>query len=374
MVFKAKIQVFYGVLFCFTYTLSQQKNIQKTIIEHQIQVIHPGIDVTTPIVQKLYEVAINGAANVFYTDVESVVCGSKVCKIFPVRLFWDHLGRYQYYTLSKGIDLEKEEGVAFTKEDHTKMHSILQDEASVLKDYYKEELVDKADDNAYDALSGATIAINPNAVVEGAIWTCYTLWHWANGTIVNSIRTITAKKCSNYLLQKQLIYADKYDRILAIETLMTRKVYDDDIVKSILKATAIAPKLQSKTLAYLEKSSPKIYYKNIVPFFEFSDEKYRITILNSLSKTTFKGSYQFYNDFAKQLAKTNNYQEISLILDLFQEKNQTSDSIVREIIPLLEHQEFLIARSAFWFLNNVNLTASQRTKLSYFQKQFKSKL
>ncbi|GAA3615345.1 FMN-binding protein [Flavivirga amylovorans] len=377
MISKIQIIVFHSFILFAAFFLSKQNIGTKrdTIIKHDVAVLHPGIDNTKPIQQTLFEVEKSyGGARIFYAEVESVVCGSKVCKVIPMRIYWDALGRYTHYEIAKGFNLEKEEGEPFAKEDHNKLHQILKDRNSVLKEYYKEELVSKADNNAVDALSGATISIDPNAVVTGAVWTCYTLWHWANGSFVEKIRDITSKKSDTQLLLNYLTYGDKYYRELAIETFIKRKIYDDNTIKNVLKAANIESMLQPITLAYLEQSSAKNYYSNINSFFEFADEKFRVTILNSLYKTAFKAPEPFYDAFSEQLLMTNNYQEINLILDLFKLKKHKSSKVVNEVLKLLDHKEFLISRRAYWFLNNITLSNNQKTRVLQFQKKYKSKL
>lgn len=347
----------------------------KNIIKHEITLIHKGVSDTEPITQTVFEVISKTKPNYFYTNVQSVICGSKVCKVVPIKLFWNKLGKYTYYELEPGIDLEKEEGVLFDKKDYEKLHDILNDINSPLKNYYKEELVRKSNHNAADALSGATINIDKNAVVEGAIWTCYTLWHWANGELVSKIKNITAEKTSTKLLQQQLTYGDIPHRIYAIEQLQARKAYDSVTLKKVQTAAKINPKLNKPALVYFENSSTDSYYKYLSILFDNADKASRITFLNSLSNIKLKAPKDFYNQFSSKLSDNDSYQEINLILNIMERLNPDSTVVAKQAEALLEHKNFLIARRAFWHLQNQKTSSpKQKSKIKLFQKKHKNSL
>ena len=119
-----------------------------------------------------------GAADQFYMDVKTVVCGDSQCRIDTVRIFWDELGMYDRLVLPKGIQLEKAEGEHFDQADYKKLDAILADKNCSLKEVYKEEVVGTEATEGVDGISGATIILNNKDYVKGAVWTCYTLWHW----------------------------------------------------------------------------------------------------------------------------------------------------------------------------------------------------
>lgn len=190
-----KINKYILVFLCLGFVnVMQSKTTNEKTITHKLEVFHKGLSDsgTTSLLLHQVQNALKHP-DYFYANVESVVCGSKVCEIVSVKLFWDALGRFTHYKLANGVNLEKEDGDLFLKEDHQKLHSILRNPTSSLKNLYSGELVEKVEDNALDALSGATINIGEAEVIKGAIWTCYTLWHWANGDVVPYIRKTTAK-------------------------------------------------------------------------------------------------------------------------------------------------------------------------------------
>ena len=66
--------------------------------QYSISINHPGEkeSVTITLHQALDK---NGIPIEYYMDVPSVICLEEVCKVIPVRLFWNDLGKYQKYEL-----------------------------------------------------------------------------------------------------------------------------------------------------------------------------------------------------------------------------------------------------------------------------------
>ena len=123
-------------------------------IQHKIVVNHPGEKESVAVILN-QNVDENGLPTDYYMDVQSVICLEQVCKVIPVRIFWNNLGEYQRYELENGATLEKYEDAIFDPEDYPKLHSILANIASPFKDVYIDEILTVVDDES-DAISGAT--------------------------------------------------------------------------------------------------------------------------------------------------------------------------------------------------------------------------
>ncbi|PWJ57961.1 hypothetical protein CLV98_105141 [Dyadobacter jejuensis] len=238
---------------------------QPSLTQHPVYLVHPGSVEGTPKEYCLIEQKSGAGQSRYYMDVESVICGSKVCKVVTVRLFWDELGRYTHFDMPAGMALEKEEGEAFTQADYDKLQQILANPFSPLQDVYKEDLVDPASDyNAIDALSGATVTIDQTAIVKGAVWTCYTLWHWAHGPVVAYIRDHTGRA---YAVEELLVWLSERDspyQVLALEQLTKRKAYGDSEINAVEQIALKTESLFSASLCYFEKA-PWLYMKELSP-------------------------------------------------------------------------------------------------------------
>ncbi|MFC2099135.1 hypothetical protein ACFLSP_05275 [Bacteroidota bacterium] len=346
-------------------------------IVHQVEVYHPGQIKDYEATGKLVELhKLQGQTVEFYMDVESVICEDSLCKIVIVRIFWDRLGFYTRYELAPGIQLEKAEGKPFTSDDHEKLHKILQQTDSPFKELFLGELVSVEDGpDIVDGRSGATIALSENASVKGAVWTCYTLWHWANGCIVPIIRQITAQACNLNDLMDYLKKGEENHKVFAMQELKNRGAYDGQSVEAVLNQTTSEDLSFTKlALKYLEPAPSEIYYSSLNQLFKEGNSKQRIMYLNSLLTTRQDPSPEYYMRFSQNLCDMKSYQEVDMLLNLFEREKFSSAELNKQAICLLEGKDFLIARRAYWFLNNQTLTASQNEILEAFRLQYSEML
>lgn len=118
--------------------------------------------------------------------VDAAVCEDGLCKLLVIDIFWDLLGNFLKYELPPGEALTKLDHEEFSGDDHTKLRRILSDKASILRDYRLEDLIVRpvlAQSRDVDAVTAATRADVKDAVVGGAVYSTYVLWHIVNGPI-----------------------------------------------------------------------------------------------------------------------------------------------------------------------------------------------
>jgi hypothetical protein len=87
--------------------------------------------------------------------------------------------------------MTKNDHMPFTTQDYYKLQMTLSDENSILGEKSKDELLDKNQtrySEKIDAFTGATAREIRSAVVEGALYSTYTLWHLVNGDIKQKMR------------------------------------------------------------------------------------------------------------------------------------------------------------------------------------------
>jgi len=146
---------------------------------------------------------INGKPDYYYQNIFTPVCLDNVCEPVYVNFYWDLLGNYIRYDIPIGEIFTKIDHEEFSIEDYEKMHKILSNTQSILKDLAMDELVDpqgNSSSSSVDAITGATKKTIKNEVIEGALYTCYTLWHLAHGEVVPEMNKITEKIVSKELL------------------------------------------------------------------------------------------------------------------------------------------------------------------------------
>lgn len=171
------------------------------------KVIHPFYDPDDSISTKEFiELkADNGIPVWFGKDTKKVVCFTGVCRLAHLWLFWNGVGDYLGFQLNEKEPLTKTNHVEFSVEDYKKLHKILADTFSVLKNIKEEDLVDEFIGNAeIDAHTGATRASFKDDLVDNAAYTCYTLWHTVYGKTRTEIQNILEQRVDSTYLQTLL--------------------------------------------------------------------------------------------------------------------------------------------------------------------------
>ena len=347
-----------------------------TEIKHKVYLKHPGVSLTDSIPCTLVQTQpeIEGPDE-FYMDVKTVVCGDSQCRMDEVRIFWDALGFYDRLVLPPGVELEKAEGKNFTLADYTKLNSILSNAKSSLREVYKEEVVGSETSEGVDAMSGATIILNTNDYVEGAVWTSYTLWHWVHGGVGTIIRDISGAALSIEELQTWLEEDDIKTKIFAIEQLTKRKSYH---TKTVDRVQALAKTedyvLQKRLITYIEEAPAELYYAIMLSLFSKANQQLRLQCLNALLQTKHTIPEGYYDQFCDQFSSEGSYQEHHLFLSILERKNIKSTKVIKLLLSLLKHDNFLIARRAYWFLQDQQLSLDEQHQLKWFYQTNKDRL
>lgn len=140
----------------------------------------------------------------YHAYVFTPVCEDDLCKPVYIDLYWDLLGNYLRYEVPLNQPLTKLDHVVFTPEEYGRLHDMLQDPESLLKDYQIEELVESTTHarpgGEVDAVTGATAKSLQAVVIPGALYTCYTLWHIVHGRVQDTIASVTDSLASPELL------------------------------------------------------------------------------------------------------------------------------------------------------------------------------
>lgn len=357
---------------CFTYSFCFAGD---TTIVHNVNLLHPGINFIKKQNTDLIEVQDNTHRAVeYYMDVSSVLCEDHLCKVVTVRLFWDKLGFYKKFDMPFGVELEKAEGKLFTTADYQKLHAILQDRSSPLKEYYRNVVTNDHGSENLDTVTGASSTIDENAVVKGASWTCCTLWHWANGNVFNVIRRISGKELSeNELLSLFTKETEVYKRFV-LEELIRRKNYNTDIVQAVLQQAKSSPNLVKKIIDYIENADDLVYFPSIKQLYNEANAPEKILYLTSLFETKKALQPDDKTWVTAQLSPTLSYQELLLLFKIIENKQAISPATIEKTMDLLSNPSFLVARSAYWFLNTKTLSDKQLKIMEKFKKENEDRL
>ncbi len=130
----------------------------------------------------------------YYTELQSPVCQDELCRIVYLKVFWDLAGNYSHFEIFEDEPLTKNDHKPFTILDYEKLHGTLLDVNSILGEKTKEELIDKSKERyseKIDGYTGATAKEIKSAVVDGALYSTFTLWHLINGNIRQELGKFT---------------------------------------------------------------------------------------------------------------------------------------------------------------------------------------
>ena len=315
-----------------------------------------------------------GEPEAYRTWVDSVICRDDACEVVKVQLHWNALGQFQHYEVEPGENLTKLDHVPFSEADHQKLLEILKDQESPLKEVTKEGLAPKsaaAGDNSarVKGVSGATVLTLRSTVVIGAGYTCYDLWHWANGEMTEIIRQRSGETMSDRQLLICLASEDNLTRRFALEQLKRRNLNNKETLKRVIDHfPAMSKDLVELALEYLEDAatSQAARQETLLRVFAKATADQRVVILDRLVAEAESAPSGFYDQLSEQLPEFDSYYEVHLFLNLMERRNPGSAAVIQHTLPLLKHEKFFVARRAFWFLNKQDLTKEQNEKVDAF--------
>ncbi|MEL6252243.1 MAG: hypothetical protein AAFR87_09555 [Bacteroidota bacterium] len=207
----------------------------------------------------------------FYADIYTPVCIDNICKPVQIEIYWDLLGEYVGFALQKNQPLTKFDHEEFEPDDYEKFHALMLDDHSVLDRSKMEDLFDKnakvepdKEQVVYngvevDAVSEPTKKVIRESTVEGALYSCYTLWHLVNGE--------SSRKIKNYFSE---IYNDRFS------TYLLDSPYESYQRFALKKLTPEAYlDFRPQILHILESASPltRSYVLKKLPDEDWADEK-----------------------------------------------------------------------------------------------------
>ncbi|MFT4568516.1 MAG: hypothetical protein ACI9FN_003485 [Saprospiraceae bacterium] len=210
----------------------------------------------------------DGIPLLYYSDIVTPVCIDGLCKPVYVEMYWDLMGQYTGYGEFPGEILSKFDHENFETEDYMKLHELLLDHTSVLGRRKLSALYDIRQERKIaitfkgievDGVSGATKKEIKTAIVDGALYSCYALWHLANGTAALKIKEqlpeIYSESLATYFLNSG---HDGYQHYAL------KMMPKSEFGKNIDQVTAILLTGKTLTRAYGLKKMPKELFSNSV--------------------------------------------------------------------------------------------------------------
>lgn len=164
----------------------------------------------------------------YEASIDMPVCDDTLCANVVLMFYWDLAGNYRHFDTIPGKPLTKFDHKKFISADYLKLDQILKNRNSILRNLKKEELVDKTvkiKAATVDAVTGATPQTIKKSVVDGAVYSSFTLWHFVNGPIKDSMAAFTQSIYSEPIA-RQLLLSDNYETQLFALKKWTEKDYE----------------------------------------------------------------------------------------------------------------------------------------------------
>lgn len=183
----------------------------------EVEILEIGDDTADIKVDTLYDAS--GVPDGYQAHVHIPVCEADKCYAIEIIFRWDLIGRFLDYDTIPGSGLTKLDHIPFTEADYLRLRDILKNENSPLASYEKDQLVKDTRTSEIDGFTGATIAEVKENVIEGAVYSCYTLWHIAYGPLVNELQQITYGSFDEEVVQKLVGLKDQQVNYFLINNL-----------------------------------------------------------------------------------------------------------------------------------------------------------
>lgn len=173
-------------------------------------------------------------------DIVTGVCIDGECRLVSIKLYWNVTGRYLGFELPNEEFLSKTEHDPFSSFEYDRLHEILGEDNSPLSSYSLEELVPEKDtfSNTVDAITSATIDAVLDHIVEGAVYTTYTLWHIVYGPTQNEIEKHSIKELDSNLVLKILNSGNMKDQVWVLNKMSADIKINSELQDKLMKLIA----------------------------------------------------------------------------------------------------------------------------------------
>ncbi len=286
----------------------------------------------------------------------AATCFDGKCQPLDVTLHWDAIGRYDGFDVDPTRPLTRKEHDPFTEADYRRLDEVLGNPHSSLGDHPLHYFVPAvkhahgADD--VDGVSGATPTALLDAVVPGAAYSSWVLWHWVHGDIVGQLQARTRASGNDTLLMHFLSARDSGFVTFALDELLKRdaltpafeqacyQVLEDGgraNCERALRALASAP----SDAATVQGRIIRLYGRN------GGSSRLILAYLEALPEAP----PVIWEQLAAQLSAVSSYRDLDDVLKLLQARASDLQPVRLQIQKLTQHADRFVAMRAREFLD-----------------------
>lgn len=286
------------------------------------------------------------------------VCIDGKCRMLNIELYWNITGRYLGFKLPEGEFLSKTEHVKFNSNEYDKLNQLLDNPRSELANYSLKELVPVNDTTKLkvDAVSSATIATILEYVVQGAVYTTYTLWHFVYGPTKREIEKLTKEKLSSDIVLELLNSQNKDDQIWTLKHITGKMEISFSLqskLMEIISGTDVYLTEQALNALKPENLTSDIQME-LVNIFNNSGFLQKKQIIQKLADSPNLDN-SIIKKFSSELSDLNGVL-LKAILDMFTLHKIEDNMVTENVATLLKNKNRYISNQAFNYLKNLNNT------------------
>lgn len=199
----------------------------------------------------------------YASEISTPVCADGECKLMNIKLYWTLLGEYAGFDRYSDLPLTKHDHDEFMVEDYQKLHVLLADDKSIMGRRSIHQLVEKPKMrtvNGVDAIAGATVARVKEAVVSGALYSCYTAWKIVHGDIREQLKGYSVSVLNKNMML-DMLYSNNADYHLFALKQLDNSGYAEHYlqVAEIFKtSTPLVRSIVAKSLIENYRSTPEL--------------------------------------------------------------------------------------------------------------------
>lgn len=287
----------------------------------------------------------SGKPQYFFRNIFTPVCYTNECKPVYINFYWDLLGNYLRYDMPKGKILTKVDHDEFEEKDYQKLADILSRPNSIFADLKMEDLLTNGTDSLtsdVDAKTGATLKTIKNDVIDGAVYTCFTLWHIAYGKqVIQEMNKITNSYLDEPLLHSFLASNNYHYQYRAMEAVMSatgivNKAFEKDIENVISgKNLFTARTALQKTSTEFFKSVTRqnwLWKTSITTSYPM-----QVAILKKLA--TFPVQSSVLQQIVSGLAQSNS-EQFKLKMAILSNQKSLPDPVINDLAVFLKNEQY----------------------------------
>jgi hypothetical protein len=276
------------------------------------------------------------------------------------------------FELPNGEFLSKTEHDPFNADEYDRLHELLSDANSALAGYSIEELVpvkDTSTSNKVDAISSATIAAVLDYIVEGAVYTTYTMWHIVHGPTKREIERLTIEKLDSDLALLILNKNNLKDQVWVLNHISGRMHISPELESKLMEL------INGKDIYLAERSlnalKPEAINKEIqlelAKIFTSSGFLQKRLILQKLKEIE-ELNPEVVQIFSSELYNLNGTLTKN-ILELYKIHAINDEYSISEVAKLLKNENRYISNQAFKYLESLdNLDKKTQKSIDKYKK------